>query len=55
MAYENNPSFLGLRQRHDLSFTPYPSTFMKADIDERQELYRELAEVIWNPARLGLA
>ena len=54
MAYENNPSFLGLCQRHDLSFTPYPSTFMKADVDARQELYRELAEVIWNPARLGL-
>jgi hypothetical protein len=55
MAYENNPSFLGLRERYELSFTPYASSYLKADIDARQELYRELAEVVWSPARLGLS
>ena len=53
-TYENNPSFLRLRETYELSFKPYPTTFSKADIDERAELYQELAEIIWDPARHGL-
>ncbi len=54
MAYQYNPSFSGLMAKHDLPFKAYPEKFGKADIDERQELYWRLAEVVWDPARLGL-
>ena len=54
MAYENNPSFRRLREARGLSFKPYPTKFSKDDIDERYVLYQELAEIVWNPARLGL-
>ncbi|MDE0701852.1 MAG: DUF262 domain-containing protein [Acidimicrobiaceae bacterium] len=52
-AYENNPSFRRLRETHGLEFKPYPTTFQKDDLDERQGLYQDLAEIVWNPARLG--
>ncbi|MDE0269550.1 MAG: DUF262 domain-containing protein [Acidimicrobiaceae bacterium] len=54
MAYKNNPAFQRLCDDHSLAFKPYPSEFTKEDIDERQELYRDLAKVIWNPARFEL-
>ncbi len=53
-AYKNNPSFLRLREAHGLAFRTYRSSFTKADIDERQALYRDLAEIIWAPSRHGL-
>lgn len=51
-AYKNNPRFDRLRQAHSLDFVPYPSDFTRKSIDERSELYRRLAEIIWNPAEL---
>ncbi|MDE0231007.1 MAG: DUF262 domain-containing protein [bacterium] len=54
LAYQNNPNFLGLIKTYGFPFKPYPCAFTRTDIDERQELYRNLAEVIWDPARLGL-
>lgn len=54
LAYENNPTFLRLRNEHRLPFEPYASEFKKAQIDSRQDLYRQLAEIIWDPGRLGL-
>ena len=54
LAYENHPSFDRLRKTHNLPFEPYPTKFAKDDIDARQALYRELAEIVWNPARIGL-
>lgn len=51
--YEHNPTFRQLRDDHDLAFKPYTS-FTRAAIDERQELFREVARIIWNPARFGL-
>ncbi len=54
-AYKNNPSFDALRATYSLAFKPYPETFTKDDIDARQDLYRELAEIVWNPARIGLS
>jgi uncharacterized protein with ParB-like and HNH nuclease domain len=51
-AYENNPSFKNYIQRSGLPFKPYPSGFGKADLDERQNLYRIICEEIWNPARI---
>lgn len=53
-AYENNPSFRRLRETHALAFQAYPDSFTKADIESRQELYLDLAKVIWNPTRLDL-
>ena len=53
-AYRHNPSFDRLRETYNLAFEPYPTTFTKDDVDTRRALYRELAEVVWNPARIGL-
>ncbi len=54
LTYENNPTFLRIRSEHELAFVAYPTQFKKADVDARQALYRQLAEVIWDPSRLGL-
>lgn len=54
LCYQNNPSFVGLVSRTGLAFRPYPETFTNASITERQELYRLLAEIVWDPADLGL-
>lgn len=35
-----------------LKFVPH-AEFKKADLDARQSLYGQLAEVIWNPGRLA--
>ncbi len=53
-AYQHNPSFDALLATYSLAFESYPETFTKDDIDARQDLYRELAEIVWNPARIGL-
>jgi len=50
-AYEHNPGFVHFIAASSLSFKPH-STFRKADIDERQGLYRAIADQIWNPDRL---
>ena len=54
LAYKNNPSFRRLIKTYGLPFEPYPEEFTKANVDARQELYRRLAEVVWDPARIGL-
>ncbi len=51
-CYVNNPSFLGYTDWSGLPFRAHPETFLKKDLDERQELYRQICEEIWNPARL---
>ncbi len=53
-AYSNNPSFTSFIDRTGLPFKPYPSGFTKSDIEERQDLYRQICEQVWNPGRLGL-
>ena len=50
-AYEHNPGFRKFRNESDLSFKPHME-FKKADLDARQELYREIAEQIWRPDNL---
>ncbi len=47
-AYEHNPGFCRFREESGLSFRPHPA-FKKADLDARQELYRQIAEQIWSP------
>jgi hypothetical protein len=50
-AYDRNPGFKQFIASSGLPFKPY-AEFRKADVEERQELYRLLAEAIWNPNRL---
>ena len=51
-AYQNNPGFLRFVKSSGVLFKPHDK-FKKADLDARQELYRQLAEQIWNPERLS--
>lgn len=50
-AYEHNPGFLRFIRQSGLPFRPHEE-FRKADLDQRQELYRKIAELIWAPERL---
>ncbi len=50
-AYDHNPGFLQFIKASGLPFHPYEH-FKQADIAERAELYRQLAERIWNPEDL---
>lgn len=50
-AYDHNPGFLRFIQESALPFEPL-SQFKRADLDQRQELYRCIAEKIWNKDRL---
>jgi hypothetical protein len=50
-AYENNPGFKRFIQTTGLPFVKHEE-FKKADVEARQELYRRLAEKVWDPARL---
>ena len=50
-CYEHNPGFLKFIQESGLPFKPHPQ-FKKADLDERQDLLRRIAERIWDPEQL---
>lgn len=50
-CYERNPGFLKFIERSGLPFKPYEH-FKKADLDERQQLYIQLAERTWSIERL---
>ena len=50
-AYDHNPGFRRFIEASGLPFRAHDD-FRKADLDARQELYRRLAERIWNPERL---
>jgi len=47
-AYDRDPGFARFVQTSKLPFKAH-GVFKKADLDERQALYRQLAEQIWNP------
>ena len=51
-AYDRNPGFLQFIEESDLPFHAH-AKFKKGDLDARQELYRRLAERIWDPERLA--
>jgi hypothetical protein len=51
-AYDHDPGFAGFRASSGLPFRAH-AEFRKADLDARQDLYRQLAEQIWNPERLA--
>ena len=50
-CYDHNPGFLQFVARSGLPFRPHEH-FKKADLDARQELYRQIAKRIWDPARV---
>ncbi|MGE5483490.1 MAG: DUF262 domain-containing protein [Ignavibacteriales bacterium] len=50
-CYERNPGFLQFVSRSGLPFKPHEH-FKKADLDARGQLYREIAERLWNPDQL---
>jgi uncharacterized protein with ParB-like and HNH nuclease domain len=50
-AYEHNPGFVRFVRESGLPFRPH-SEFKKGDLEDRQELYRKLAEKIWDPSIL---
>ncbi|MCB2222122.1 MAG: DUF262 domain-containing protein [Bacteroidetes bacterium] len=47
-CYKNNPNFLKYIRNNNLDFKPYKK-FTVDSIEERQDLYKELAYEIWNP------
>jgi len=51
LCYEHNPGFMAFVNRSGLPFRPHEH-FRKADLEERGELYRQIAERIWNPEDL---
>jgi hypothetical protein len=53
-CYEHDPGFRRFREESGLNFKPH-SEFKKADLDERQELYLNIAEKVWHPDRLRQA
>ena len=50
-AYEKNPNFTNFVNRSGLPFRAHEQ-FKRADMDARQDLYRQICEQIWNPDRL---
>jgi hypothetical protein len=54
LAYSHNPGFRRFMERTGMPFQAHKA-FKKADLDERQVLYRAIAEVIWDPNRLNIA
>ena len=50
-SYDHNPGFIKYVQSTGVPFKPHEH-FKRADLDQRQALYREIAEEVWNPARL---
>lgn len=45
-AYKNYPNFLGMANSLGLAFRAHPA-FLKADMDDRQNLVQRICEVIW--------
>jgi uncharacterized protein with ParB-like and HNH nuclease domain len=50
-CYEHDPGFAQFVSRSGLPFRAHPQ-FKKADLDARSELYRQIAEYIWDPDAL---
>ncbi|ASP39596.1 hypothetical protein CHH28_13350 [Bacterioplanes sanyensis] len=47
ITYDNNPNFKNMCERLALNFKPH-AQFNKQDLEERQQLYRAIAEQIWS-------
>jgi hypothetical protein len=53
-AYTRNPGFVAYIKQSGLKFRPM-AQFRKAELDERQELYRGIAEELWSTSRLDVS
>ena len=53
-CYDHNPGLHQFLRQTGLPFKPH-AQFKKQDLDERQTLYRVLAERVWDPNRLQQA
>jgi uncharacterized protein with ParB-like and HNH nuclease domain len=51
-CYQNNPQFLRFIANANLKFKKH-NEFKKKDIEERQELYKEMCKIIWNQNKLA--
>ncbi|HEY2975874.1 MAG TPA: DUF262 domain-containing protein [Pyrinomonadaceae bacterium] len=51
-CYQHNPGFLKYVKTSGLLFQAHKE-FTKSELDARHDLYRKLAEQIWNPSRLA--
>lgn len=51
LCYDHNPGFLRFKEHNNLPFVPL-ARFEKAELDARSQLYRQIAELIWNPSDL---
>ena len=51
LSYEHNPGFLEFINRSALPFKSH-TQFKRVDLDERHELYRQIAQQVWNPELL---
>ena len=47
-CYEHNPGFLRFKDQNGLPFVAHEE-FNTVDLEQRSELYRQIAERIWNP------
>ena len=47
LAYQNNPNFVSFISHSGLEFKAH-QTFLKADVDSRQSLYKQICEKIWS-------
>lgn len=52
--YDDNAALAELMERHAVPFAPVRLDFDEAAIDGRQEVYRRLFELIWDPAGYGI-
>jgi hypothetical protein len=50
-CYERHPGFLAYVRQEGLPFEPLPQ-FRKAEMEARQQLYRQLADRVWDPRQL---
>ncbi|CAG0999795.1 hypothetical protein ANRL4_03048 [Anaerolineae bacterium] len=50
-AYTHNPGFIRFVKEAKLLFKPHPH-FKTADLDERHELYAQMARQLWDPKKL---
>lgn len=51
-CYERHPGFLAYIRQEGLPFEALPQ-FRKADMEARQQLYRQLADRVWDPQQLA--
>ncbi|HLS35549.1 MAG TPA: DUF262 domain-containing HNH endonuclease family protein [Bacillota bacterium] len=50
-CYKNNPSFLRFIEEYGLDFRSLDK-FGPEEIDERQQLYKEISKILWNPENI---